>query len=54
MAKFYSSKALLKTAVGGNASSTPPWIRPCSSLQLAHSTLVSQVACFENHTVVVA
>ena len=51
MANFYLSKALWKTAGGRECI---PWNRPCLSLQLANSTLGSQMACFENHTAVVA
>ena len=50
MANFYLFKALWKMAGGRECIPTSP----CLSLQLANSTLGSQVACFENHTVVVA
>ena len=54
MANFYLSKALWKMAGGKECIPHIPRIRPCLSLQLANSTLGSQVACFKNHTVVVA
>ena len=54
MAKIYSSKAFLKMADEEMHPLHPPWIRPCSSLQLANSTLRNQAVCFENHAVVVS
>ena len=54
MANFYSSKALWKMAGGRECIPHIPLDQPCLSLQLANFTLGSQVACFENHTVVVA